>query len=135
LPHPEGIPEDIERLIFAHIDSVEQIDVILLLKSQPEKWWTPESISSELRTTPKSIKARLQHSMRLKLFEVKGDSYRYNPKDPATNELITQLAECYRVRKHRILELIFSPAKRARNFADAFAFGKNSGSSEGDENG
>jgi hypothetical protein len=135
LPHPEGIPENIERLIFAHIDSVEQIEVILLLKAQPEKWWTPEAISGELRTNPKSIQSRLSRTRRLRLFDVQGNAYRYSPKDPAMGNLIDELADCYRIRKHKILELIFSPAKRARNFADAFAFGKKSDSTEGDENG
>lgn len=46
--------------------------------------------------------------------------FKYKPRTPDLDEIVTLLADEYKTRRHKVLELVFSSAKRARKFADAF---------------
>ena len=119
----EGIPEDVQQFIFEHIDAIEQLDVLLLLRSTPTREWSAREVSDELRANPASITDRLASLAGLNLLVESGSTpplYRFAPKEAAVAAVIDKLAEVYRVRRHKVFELIFSPIKRARSFARAF---------------
>ncbi len=120
----DGISEEVRQFIFEHLDSVELLDALLLIRSEPEKTWTAASVASHLRANPASIANRLLTLKKLDLVEELTESeggYRWRP-TPSTLELVMkELALANKVRRHRVLELIFSPMKRARKFADAFS--------------
>jgi hypothetical protein len=44
----EDFPADIKQFIADHIDSVAQIELLLLLRSDPAKVWTPEDAGKAL---------------------------------------------------------------------------------------
>jgi hypothetical protein len=54
-----GLPEGVRRLIHEHIDSVEQMEVLLLLRREPTPW-TPEAVARELRIETGSALKRLE---------------------------------------------------------------------------
>lgn len=123
----EGISPEVREFVFEHIDAVEHLDVLLLLHESRSKEWTAESINRELRTNQESINRRLaalESSGLLNRSDQNPPSYQYSPKTPELDNIVQQLAETCRVRKHRILELIFSPIKRARSISRAFEFKK-----------
>ena len=41
------------------INSIEQIEVLLILRANPERVWTVDEISAIMRSTPNSIRSRL----------------------------------------------------------------------------
>ena len=87
-----------------------------------------------MRTSPASAEKRLESLRSIEFAE--GDpalGYIYSGK-PEFEEVFTLLEDAYRVRRHKVLELIFSPMKKARSFADAFKVGKGTNKNE-DENG
>jgi hypothetical protein len=53
------LPAELVRFIHEHIHSVEQLEVLLLLRENPERWWSPEEVSQALRTIPSSASQRL----------------------------------------------------------------------------
>jgi hypothetical protein len=119
------IPDRVQGFIFAHLDSVGLLEVLLLLHSTPGKVWNSQSIVSELRANMNAV----EHSIgKLKdlgfVHEEPAGHYLYRPADSELAAIVDELSEAYRVRRHRILELIFSPLKRARDFADAFRVAK-----------
>lgn len=123
------LSEKLRLFIFQHIDSVELVEVLLQLKNESQQWQTAGDISRLLRSSQSSVQGRLTLLVQLGIAEEKSDSagaFRYQPQNPELNELVTQLLEEYRLRRHGLLELIFSPAKQARKFADAFVLGKDS---------
>ena len=48
------------RLIADHIDSVEQLEILLLLYQHPERAWTAEAVARELRDLALSAGDRLE---------------------------------------------------------------------------
>lgn len=130
------VSEEIKQFLFSHIDSVEQLEMIVLMRQHKDKSWTARSISDELRTSAASVSNRFTVLRSIGIIEANEDSisFTYRPKTPELERLIDDLVETYKVRKHTVLQLIFSPMKRARNFADAFVIGSDPKKNE-DENG
>lgn len=116
-----GISEDIKQFVFAHVDSVELIEVMMLMRERKSQKWTAEALSHEMRGNALSVANRLETLTRIGVVvKDENSEYLYQPQTTDLETLVDRLATAYKVRRHQILELIFSPMKRARNFADAF---------------
>jgi len=129
------LPEKLRLFIFQYIDSVEIIEVLIHLKNSSDQWQTADDISRQLRSNPLSVQGRLGVLESIGIVEENTDvqgSFRFLPKNTELDELVLQLLEEYRVRRHKVLELIFSPLKEARKFANAFLLGKESEKKGGD---
>lgn len=118
----DNVPEKVRTFIYEYIDSVEQLEILLLLHHDCNKRWSAMSISQQLRSSPNSAEKRLQLLKSLNLAQVfVGATVEYQcVTTPDITELIAELDRAYKIQPHRILELIFSPTKKARNFADSF---------------
>lgn len=117
------ISEKVKHFIFEHIDSVELLEVLLLFRLHQDKSWNSDSIAHELRSSENSVSTRLDALKRIGVIEV--DSHktgycRYKREDDETKAILEELAETYKLRKQKVLELIFSPLKKGRHFANAF---------------
>jgi DNA-binding MarR family transcriptional regulator len=120
-----SISEKLRQFIFEYVDSVEQLEILILLNGSTPKWWRPNEVTDEFRSTSASVSMRLQSLEKLGLIEQSPDGlYRYRSVSPEVDEIVKELSQSYKVRRHKVLELIFSPMKRARGFADAFRVGK-----------
>lgn len=115
-----NFPEHVKEFILEFIDSVEQLEILLLLKSTPDKKWNCKTISDELRSTPDSVKGRLISLEKSKIIQKVGDTYQYKPETQELRKAIDDLNDIYRYRKQKIFEFIFSPMKKIKHFADAF---------------
>lgn len=119
----DGIPPDVLEFIFEHIDSIDQLDVMLLLRTHRSREWTAQQVSDELRTNPGLAASRLAGLKAIGVLQDNGASplgYRYSPATSDLERIVSDLAETYRVRRHKVYELIYSSLKRARKFLDAF---------------
>lgn len=118
------LPEAVRRLIADHIDSVEQLEILLLLHQHPERSWTAESVARELRVSPLSAGDRLKDMGRASILsKVQGTEgeYRYAPESQQLAEAVAGLATAYAERRVTVINLIFSkPVDKIRTFADAF---------------
>ena len=112
------------RLIADHIDSVEQLEILLLLYQHPERSWTEASVARELRISAMSAGDRLNDMARAAILsKVQGTEgeYRYAPESPQLAEAVAGLAAAYSERRVTVINLIFSkPVDKIRTFADAF---------------
>lgn len=120
-----GLPADVSRLLATHIDSVEQLEVLLLLRTAPERGWTAAEASGELRTEPDSVTARLRDLEARGFVTADGSGparlYRYRPATPDLARAVDGLADAYASRKVTVIGLIFSkPSKAVLSFSDAF---------------
>jgi hypothetical protein len=119
-----GLPDIVRDFIIEHIDSVEQVEILLLLRQKTGRTWTAESMARELRIAAGSAGTRLSDLKRLG-FVVAVDGapgeYRYAPRTPELDEKVRGLAEAYSERRVTVINLIFSkPIDTIRTFADAF---------------
>jgi DNA-binding IclR family transcriptional regulator len=114
------IPDDVRRFVDRFITSVEQLELLLLLRKSPERVWSADAASRELRTAPASAESRLADLAKAKLVVREGDGYTYRP-EPATDRLVDGLAAAYASYRTRLISMIFEkPSEQLRDFADAF---------------
>jgi hypothetical protein len=119
----QDLPEELARFIYEYIDSAEIVDVLLILKSRHDNFLSAKMISDELRANPESVSKRLFSLKVLDLIQEdpnNSELYCYCPGTPRLSALMDVLSESYKVRRQRVLAAIFSPAKKMRDFADAF---------------
>lgn len=122
----EDVPTPVLNFIRENIESVEQLEILLLLYQKNDRSWTPDEVARELRSSPQSARKRLA------VFELKGfvrqidptsNSYQYDPRDISIDERIKALAEAYQLRRVTIIDVIFSkPNEKIQVLADAFKF-------------
>jgi hypothetical protein len=117
-----GVPEDVAQLIAGYIDSVEKLEILLLLRGERDRPWTTDAVSRELRRNPSSVSRCLkQLSERKLLGGSAGDGYRFAPPDAALEQQVTRLAETYATRRVSVIQLIVAnPMDSVTTFADAF---------------
>ncbi len=119
-----GLPDEVRRLIVDHIESVEQLEILLLLYQQQGRTWTADEVARELRVAASSAGERLEELQRdAILSRVDGEPgrYRYVPASSKLDEAVGGLATAYSERRVTVINLIFSkPVDKIRTFADAF---------------
>jgi len=121
----EGIPSRVSEFILAHIDSIELLEVLLLLAAQSGTAFTTVEVADHLRTVPSSAANRLTRLRDHKLVDVlPGDRYRVHP-DPELAKLLGEVAKAYRDWRVKVVTLIYSrPSDVVRVFTNAFVLKK-----------
>jgi hypothetical protein len=126
---PSGISEPVVRFIEVYINSVELLEILLLLRKYRNRSWTAAEVSSELRTDIHSAEMKLNELYSNRLLssneETNGQSYQYNPTPSSLDPVVKGLEEAYRERRFTVIDLIFSkPIDSIQTFSDAFRFKK-----------
>ena len=123
-----GIPPDVRQFIADHIDSVLQLEILLLLLREPEKDFAVADVVTELRVDLAFVTEQLENlCARGMLTCVQGEKklYRYGPRTPETQRAIEGLRTAYADRRVSVISLIFAkPVDKLRSFADAFRLRK-----------
>lgn len=118
------LDQNIEKFIYACINSVEQLEILLLLRSRKES--DADTITQELRTTTTSVEKRLSDLMRKNLVVMReSDGKRTYVYDPPAQyaETVENLAALYSTHRVSVINLIFSkPPDALTGFSDAFRF-------------
>ena len=127
-PAEEPIPENVRRFIVDHINSVESLEILLLLFAAPANDLSPLEVSRALYTSLDSAAARLRELHGAKLLLVTETSeapkYRFNSASP-NSALIAELEKVYKTRRVSVISFIYSkPTDPLRAFSDAFRLRK-----------
>lgn len=122
----EDIPKEVVEFVSEHIASMEQLEVLLLLSSHPEKEWAVEAVFSQIQSSPASVAQRLQEFCDRGFFiQPSPQLFRYSPKTPNLSNTVQALAKAYKERRVKIIELIYrKPVDDVQSFADAFKLRK-----------
>ena len=119
------IPPRVQRFISTHIDSIEKLEVLLLLRGQSGRTWTGAAVAQELRIAEESARHRLEDLCGRGLLSCEGDAFSYAPGGGADAQAIDELATTYAQRRVSVISFIFSrPTDRLKSFADAFRLKK-----------
>lgn len=132
------VSEKVKQFIFEHIDSVELLEVLLLLRSQPSAHWNADQIAQELRSSSNSVSTRINSLLKIGLLEKQPGAqnlYQYKSSSPDFETILDELNETYKIKRQAIFELIFSPLKKGRHFANAFLVNPSKKNDEEDNNG
>jgi DNA-binding IclR family transcriptional regulator len=122
-----GLPADVHRFLHDHIESVEHLEVLLLLSRAPERGWSAAEVAETLYSHPSSIKLRLARLLGQGLLrEIQEGCYRYAPRSVGLHTTVQRVAECYHERRVAVITLIASkPLDNVRAFSDAFRIRRN----------
>jgi hypothetical protein len=119
-----AIPPRVQRFISTHIDSIEKLEVLLLMRARADREWSALEVSQELRITEASATARLEDLTGRRLLvqrDGRPASYRFSPANSEDAQDVSELQATYSTRRVSVISFIFSkPLDRVRGFADAF---------------
>ena len=122
------IPDDVRQFIVDKIDSVAELEGLLLLCRNPEAEWNIEKLAQRLYISQQQTEDILAHLYSLGFLAVKeGESptYRYQSNSPDLAEIVDRVAEIYSNYLIPVTNLIHSkPQTQVQKFADAVKFRK-----------
>lgn len=118
------IPDEVKRFLAEYIESLFQLEVLLLVEAHPQRAWTAERVDRETRIGLESLKGLLAMFEKRGLLSVSNDgelSYRYQPVTKELDHAIKLLAVTYKERRVKVTSFIYSsPLDEIRGFAEAF---------------
>jgi len=121
----DPIPDVVRRLILERIDSVPELEAILLLREYPGRDWTAAEASQRLYVS-QTVGAHILATLAQRGFLVSREQrYRYEPGSPDLAQTIDALAETYAHHLVAVTQLIHAkPSASVREFAEAFRLRK-----------
>jgi hypothetical protein len=121
----ESISATVKRLIAESIDSVPELETILLLRETRDHDWTVAEAGERLYVS-KTVAAHVLATLADKGFFVSdGERYRYGPASPELAAAIDELAVTYTRNLVEVTHSIHAkPSPGVRQFAEAFRIRK-----------
>jgi hypothetical protein len=122
----ELIPEEVRQFIIDKIDSVAELEGLLLLRNQAEMEWDSATLAQRLYINPQQTEEIFAHLHAQGFLAVKENnliSYIYQPNSPELAKMVNRVAEIYAKYLIPVTNLIHNkPQTRVQKFADAFKF-------------
>jgi hypothetical protein len=118
------VPEDIRGFILDHIDSVAQLEALLLFwRGVGTEWRVPE-VAQRLYVGEAVAAEVLSGLCADGLLHCEDEVYRYSPDTQELRQMVDRLADAYARYLIPVTNLIHNNPSRLRRFADAFRFRK-----------
>jgi hypothetical protein len=117
------IPARVLQFLAERIDTVPQLEALLLLWENPQRPWTEEELAARIYVGQPVAAPILQALLRQQLVtdEAGSAGYRYNPQWDPSGEVMPEVASAYRRHLVPLATFIHSRASTAvREFARAF---------------
>jgi hypothetical protein len=120
----ESIPADIRDFIMRHVDSVTQLEALLLLRANPAETWSLSTAAKRLYTSEHEVAEVLALLCQDGLVSASEGGYRYHGATPEQRDLVERLARIYSRQLIPVTNVIHAKPRRIRQFADAFRLRK-----------
>lgn len=120
----DPVPKQVRDFIARYIDSVAQLEALLLLHGNPAERWGIEPVARRLYIPPEEALEILQRLANASLLNADNGVFQYGCTDAELRRTVDELAEIYRRQLIPITKLIHAKPRRIRAFADAFKFSK-----------
>ena len=119
----DDIPPHVLRFLEESIDSVPQLETLLMMDRDPQRIWLVADVASRNYTSEQRAVETLNALQRRGLVSSEGEPprFRFNPTKEETRVIVADLARCYQKSLSRITMLIHSrPSTSVKEFARAF---------------
>ena len=112
---------DLQQFILKHIDSVDHLRALLLLRSEPSRAWSVMEVGARLYLQPKRADGVME-SLRGAglLHKDKEGGFHFKPSRPELTRVVEELAALDAERPVTLIKLIYSRPDTLEAFADAF---------------
>ena len=114
---------EVRDFLGRYVHSIEDLEVLLLLRAGEDREWSPEDVAARLNTSLDSARACLQSLAHHGLLTTRDNpaEYRYDPQYAGLDSVAQRVEQAYAARRVSVIEYIFSrPLQKIRSFADAF---------------
>jgi hypothetical protein len=118
------IPPEVREFIIRHIDTVSQLEALLLLRANPEKSWDIATTASRVYASNEQIAEVLERFSAARFVIREGEFYRYLCTDADAEATIGKLADIYASHLIAVTNMIHQKNRNLRSFADAFKLRK-----------
>lgn len=120
------IPDDLKKFIFDNIDTIAELEGLLLFHGNAHIQWNAKSISQRLYISEQESTVLLSKlAARGFLSADEKASYNFQVKQPELAEMVRRLGEIYAQYLVPVTHLVHSkPKSRVQEFADAFRIRK-----------
>lgn len=121
----EAIPDNVRGFILRHIDSIAQLEALLLLRGDSGQPWDVARVAARLYTGKDEIRDVLVQLCADGLLSCKDDIFQFEC-SLELEAMVDRLAGVYRQHLIPVTNLIHTKPRRIREFANAFKFRKDS---------
>jgi hypothetical protein len=120
----DPVPAEVRDFIIRCIDSVAQLEALLLLRGPPPLSWNVPAVARRLYVEEGEAAKLLSALVSCELAATDGSDFHYHPRDSETTDLVDRLAETYARSLVPVTRLIHERDVAIRKFADAFKLRK-----------
>jgi hypothetical protein len=115
-------PDELKQFIAQNVESLAQLETLLLLRRDPERAWSCHELARELYISADMCQGIVLDLVRRRLAaKTPEGNFQFAPADGNSDQLVSQLAALYRERRVAVITEIYSrPASNVQTFADAF---------------
>lgn len=121
-----GLPDDVRRFLNRHVDSVEQLEVLLLIRRAPGRSWSAADLARELYIRPQSVAQQFERLIGQGFVRERAPGFfQYAPRSAELDQVVARLADMHHERRLAVISLIASkPMESLKAFSDAFRIRK-----------
>jgi hypothetical protein len=122
-----AVSDRLKAFLEQRLSSLDQIDVVMLLRADPARSWTAPEVAGALETAPETAAMRLflLASGGLIAFEPSAiPRYRYASVDVETDSMLQQLSDVLSLNRDAVMAALQTPHDPIRSFSDAFKLKK-----------
>ena len=120
----DSIPDDVREFILKHIESIAQLEALLLLRREPDVPWTDENVGQRLYISAQAASEVLVRLAGDGFLESNEGIFRYQCRTIELQDMVDRLAEIYARQLIPVTHLIHAKPSRIREFAEAFKLRK-----------
>jgi hypothetical protein len=118
------ISPDVREFIIRHIDTVSELEALLILRENRGEAWDAGRIAARVYSSEREIGQVLERFTAEGFLQRDGESYQYNSQDAAADRTIGDLARSYASHLIPVTNMIHSKPRSIRSFSDAFKLRK-----------
>jgi hypothetical protein len=116
-----NLPQPLLKFIRQSLQSIDQLETLLLLYKNHKRTWSPEDVKNELRTSIEGAKKSLEHLAKMGLIAPQPDAtYCYLPRTPEVENTVAELSQAYSERRVSVINAIYATGDPLQALSDAF---------------
>src|SRR5262244_1587167 len=112
----DRVPEDLRDFILRHIDSVAQLEALLLLRANPDEPWDVAKAAGRLYADKQEAAEVLARLCADGLLQCQDGIFRYAPETAALRETVDRIADLYVRHLVPVTNMIHAKPRRIRQF-------------------
>jgi hypothetical protein len=113
--------EEVLAFVQASIPSVWALELLLLVRRDPNREWRADALVRELRSTDTVVQDAVAALQSAGMVVGQDELYRFQPASPALETLVAETAKIYAIKPVSVIRaIVTAPNDKLRTFANSF---------------